>query len=110
VYIGAIIVLFLFGVMLTRARLGEEVDLDNDQRWVGAAVSLFLLGILGVALWRAFGRDPLDLTNTVARGASGSNTDRVADSIFSDYLVAFEVASILLLAALVGAVVVARRE
>jgi NADH-quinone oxidoreductase subunit J len=110
VYIGAIVVLFLFGIMLTRSKLGEDVELDNDQRWVGAAVSLFLLGILGVALWRAFGDDPLDLTNSVARGASGANTERIADSLFSDYLVAFEVVSVLLLAALVGAVVVARRE
>jgi NADH-quinone oxidoreductase subunit J len=110
VYIGAIIVLFLFGIMLTRARLGEEVDLDNDQKWTGAAVSLFLLGVIGTALWRAFGETNLDLTNEVAAGASGTNTQRVADLIFSDYLVAFEVASILLLAALVGAVVVARRE
>jgi NADH-quinone oxidoreductase subunit J len=110
VYIGAIIVLFLFGIMLTRAKLGEEVDLDNDQKWTGAAVSLFLLGVIGTALWRAFGETELQLTNSVAQGASGQNTERVADSIFSDYLVAFEVASILLLAALVGAVVVARRE
>jgi NADH-quinone oxidoreductase subunit J len=110
VYIGAIIVLFLFGIMLTRSKLGEDPSLDNDQKWIGAAVSLFLLGVIGTALWRGFGETSLDLTNSVAAGASGGNTERVSDSIFSDYLVAFEVASILLLAALVGAVVVARRE
>jgi NADH-quinone oxidoreductase subunit J len=110
VYIGAVVVLFLFGIMLTRARLGEDVDLDNDQRWIGAAVSLFLLGVIGVTLWKAFGETRLDLSNSVAIGASGTNTDSVAKSLFTDYLIPFEAASVLLLAALVGAVVVARRD
>lgn len=123
VYIGAIIVLFLFGVMLTRSQLGSDDGLDNDQRWVGAAVSLFLLGVISFALWGAFGEKSLDLNNDIARQTVSrtvivdgkeetlpSNTDLVSDAIFSDYLVAFEVSSVLLLAALVGAVVVARRE
>ncbi len=110
VYIGAIVVLFLFGIMLTRAKLGEDGDLDNDQKWLGALVSTFLLGVFGLTLWRAFGETSLDLTNSVAVGASGVNTARIADSIFSDYLIPFEAASVLLLAALVGAVVVARRD
>jgi NADH-quinone oxidoreductase subunit J len=127
VYIGAIIVLFLFGVMLTRSQLGTDDRLDNDQKWVGAAVSIFLLGVISFALWGAFGEQSLDLNNDIARqtvsrtvpvvgGRDGevqvlpSNTDLVSDAIFSDYLIAFEVSSVLLLAALVGAVVVARRE
>jgi NADH-quinone oxidoreductase subunit J len=110
VYIGAVVVLFLFGIMLTRSRLGEDTDLDNDQRWIGAAVSLFLLGVIGVTLWKAFGETRLDLSNSIAAGASGDNTTRVADSLFTQYLIPFEAASVLLLAALVGAVVVARRD
>jgi NADH-quinone oxidoreductase subunit J len=110
VYIGAIVVLFLFGIMLTRAKIGGETDLDNDQKWIGLVVSVFLLGVLGTALWKAFGEESLDLTNSVAAGAAGRNTDLVANSIFSQYLIPFEVASVLLLAALVGAVVVARRD
>jgi NADH-quinone oxidoreductase subunit J len=110
VYIGAIVVLFLFGIMLTRGKLGEDNDLDNDQKWMGALVSTFLLGVLGLTMWQAFGETSLDLTNSVAVGASGTNTTKIADLIFSDYLIAFEAASVLLLAALVGAVVVARRD
>ena len=110
VYIGAIVVLFLFGIMLTRAKVGGETDVDNDQRWIGLLVCSFLLAILGVTLWQAFGEESLNLTNSVAAGASGTNTQLVADSIFSQYLVPFELASVLLLAALVGAVVVARRD
>ena len=110
VYIGAIVVLFLFGIMLTRAKVGGETDVDNDQRWIGVIVCTFLLGILGVTLWQAFGEESLTLTNSVASGASSVNTQRVADSIFGQYLVPFEALSVLLLAALVGAVVVARRD
>ena len=42
VYVGAIVVLFLFGIMLTRAPIGRAADLDNDQRWLAAIVALFL--------------------------------------------------------------------
>ena len=46
VYIGAVVVLLLFGVMLTRAPIGRESDLDNDSKWVPALVAVFLLGAL----------------------------------------------------------------
>ena len=46
VYIGAMVVLLLFGVMLTRAPIGRESDLDNDSSWVPALVAVFLLGAL----------------------------------------------------------------
>jgi NADH-quinone oxidoreductase subunit J len=103
VYIGAVVVLLLFGVMLTRAPIGRESDLDNDQRWLAALVALFLLGALGAVLADAFGDDKIG-TITVRR------TAEVSDSIFGAYVVPFEVASVLLLAALVGAVALARRD
>ena len=110
VYIGAIMVLVLFGIMLTRAPIGKTPELDNDQRIPAAIVSLFLFGSLGTLLIDAFGDDRFDLNNSVASGAAGGNMVRLSDSIFSQYLVPFEVVSILLLAALVGAIVVARRD
>ena len=103
VYIGAIVVLLLFGVMLTRAPVGHATDTDNDQRWLAALVALFLLGALGAVLNDAFGSDKIEF-GTIQRTAS------VSDSIFSTYVVPFEVASILLLSALVGAVAIARRD
>ncbi len=110
VYIGAIMVLVLFGIMLTRAPIGKTPELDNNQRIPAAIVSLFLFGSLATLLIDAFGDDRFDLNNSVASGAAGGNMVRMSDSIFSQYLVAFEVVSILLLAALVGAIVVARRD
>ena len=103
VYIGAVVVLLLFGVMLTRAPIGREADLDNDQRLVSALVALFLLGALGAVLLDAFGDDKVgDIT--IRR------TAEVSDSIFGAFVIPFEVASVLLLAALVGAVALARRD
>jgi NADH-quinone oxidoreductase subunit J len=107
VYIGAIVVLMLFGLFLTRAPLGGDQELDNNQRWLAGIIALFLFGVLGVCLQRGFKGihvNPTLLTN------GGSNTAAVGVSIFHDYVVPFEVASILLLAALVGAVVIARRD
>jgi NADH-quinone oxidoreductase subunit J len=103
VYIGAIVVLLLFGVMLTRAPIGREGDLDNDQRWAAVLVALFLLGALGAVLSDAFGTDKISF-------AGVQRTAAVSDSIFGTYVVPFEVASVLLLAALVGAVTLARRD
>jgi len=112
VYIGAIVVLFLFGVMLTRAPIGNDAGLDNDQRWTAAVTSLFLLGVLTFVLVDAFGDDELPTLQDVTREelTATRGTGAVGDAIFSTYLVPFEVVSILLLAALVGAIVLARRD
>lgn len=110
VYIGAVMVLILFGVMLTRAPIGKSQNLDNGQRGIAALVSVFLFGALAALLMDGFGRTEVDLNNSVANGASGGNNITVADSIFSQYLLPFELVSILLLAALVGAIVIARRD
>ena len=109
IYLGAIVVLFLFGIMLTRAPLKGESSLDNDQRWPAAIVSLFLAGAIALAGVMTYalidGFEDTELpADTVQR------TAEVADSVFSTYLVPFEVVSVLLLAALVGAIVIARKD
>jgi NADH-quinone oxidoreductase subunit J len=103
VYIGAIVVLFLFGIMLTRAPIGRELQLTGRNWPVGIVVGLALAGVLGYSLIDAFGSDKLP------PGRQQLTAD-VSDSIFSTYLVPFEVVSVLLLAALVGAIVLARKE
>ena len=103
IYIGAIIILFLFGIMLTRAPMGGDTNLDNDQRWPAAVVSVFLLGVLATLLIDAFSDAKIKLH-------SPTQTSQVSELIFKTYVVPFEVISILLLAALVGAVVIARRD
>jgi NADH-quinone oxidoreductase subunit J len=103
VYIGAIVVLFLFGIMLTRAPIGRSNELDNDQRWAGALVGLGLFALLGTILYDGFGDAKLENTEV-------GRTGDVGLSIFQTYVIPFEVISVLLLAALVGAVVIARRD
>jgi NADH-quinone oxidoreductase subunit J len=106
IYIGGIAVLFLFGIMLTRAPM-RAANFDNDQRWPAAVVAIFLFGTLIALLVNAFGHDDIKLSDSLLRI---SRTAPVADSIFRNFVVPFEVVSMLLLAALVGAVVIARRD
>ena len=113
VYIGAIMVLMLFGIMLTRARIGRDVDATNDHWWSGVITALLLLGVMAYALVDYYGGDKLPADrqiNSIADSVGPSNTSTVSDSIFSQYLIPFEVVSVLLLAALVGAIVIARKD
>ena len=103
VYIGAVVVLLLFGVMLTKASLGEEADLNMPNRTLPAIIAALMFGVMTYALIDTF-RD------TELPRESVTNAATVSDSIFADYIVPFEAVSVLLLAALIGAVVVARKE
>jgi NADH-quinone oxidoreductase subunit J len=106
VYIGAVVVLFLFGIMLTRARIGREVDVDNEKRWLAGLVAVILFAVMSFSLVDAFEDAEIDAIGAGAPQLTGE----VSDAIFKDYLIPFEAASFLLLAALIGAIVVARRE
>jgi len=107
IYIGAIVILFLFGIMLTRAPMRSEGSMDNDQRIAAGVVSLFLFGVITALLVDAYGGKEIKLKDELV---VIGRTSTIASSIFRDYLVPFEVVSMLLLAALVGAVVIARRD
>jgi NADH-quinone oxidoreductase subunit J len=107
IYIGAVVILFLFGIMLTRAPMGGETRLDNDQRWPAAVVALFLFGVLITLLIDAFGSTDLELVDGLV---TTGRTSTVGESIFRTFVIPFEVVSMLLLGALVGAVVLARRD
>jgi NADH-quinone oxidoreductase subunit J len=112
VYVGAVVVLFLFGIMLTRADIGRGQDLDNDQRGVALVTALFLSGVITYVLVDYFGDDKMPELRNVSSAAitAQRGTRAVGDSIFSTDLVPFEAVSLLLLAALVGAIVLARRD
>lgn len=104
VYVGAIAVLFLFGLMLTRAPIGREA-LDSQNRGLGAAVSIAMFGVLATLIVQAF-RDVAGAATAIA----GPSIAELGNALFSTWVFPFEVASMLLLAALVGAIVLARRE
>lgn len=104
VYIGAIVVLFLFGIMLTRAPIGRTADLTGRQWPLAAVVALLLGGVTVYALVEEF--DDTELPDDPVLFRTGD----VGDSIFSQFIIPFEAVSVLLLAALVGAIVLARRD
>jgi NADH-quinone oxidoreductase subunit J len=102
IYVGAVVVLLLFAVMLTRAPIGRSTDLDRP---IGPAILVGAGTGLGLAalFLRAFG------AAEVAAPPTGS-AERVGDAIFSDWVLPFEVLSVLLLAALVGAIVLSKKD
>ncbi len=103
VYIGAVVVLFLFGVMLTRASLGEDESVAKEKRSMAAFVGVLLFAVMDLALIDTWSDDRLVIDEP-------QRVAEVSDSIFSQYIVPFEAVSVLLLAALIGAIVVARKD
>jgi NADH-quinone oxidoreductase subunit J len=103
VYIGAVVVLFLFGVMLTRASLGEDESVAKEKRSMAAFVGVLLFAVMALALIDTWSDDRLVIDEP-------QRVAEVSDSIFSQYIVPFEAVSVLLLAALIGAIVVARKD
>ncbi len=104
VYIGAVMVLFLFGTMLTRARIGTETDLNNKNWMLGIPVAVLMLATMVIALNDGFGNEQLP------SGAALVDTKTVSDQIFGDYLLPFWALSFVLLAAVIGAIVLARKD
>jgi NADH-quinone oxidoreductase subunit J len=112
VYAGAIMVLFLFVIMLLN--IGRATRSDIKGAW-GLGVGVLLAGLMMVQLLALrFSAPPPQLTlpqGAMARAAAEQGmVAAVARPLFSTYLVPFEITSILLLAALVGAVVLAKRK
>jgi NADH-quinone oxidoreductase subunit J len=104
VYVGAVMVLFIFGTMLTRAQIGRERDLNNRGWPLALVVALVLGGTLVYVLLDAFGDDELPEDPAI------QSVQNVSDSIFGPYLIPFWALSFVLLAAMVGAIVLARKD
>ena len=109
VYAGAIVVLFLFVIMLLGVDRSEVIATEPLPGQRPVAICLGILGLVEVLLL-ARGHWPSGAPQV--RGALGtpaSNVSQVGQSVFTTYLLAFEVTSALLVVAVVGAVVLARR-
>jgi len=102
IYGGAVAVLIIFALMLTR--VGElKQKLDGDQRPLAAVAALTLLGAFATVMYKTtWPRDPGQLTVVPF--------DTIGTALFNRWAVPFEVASGVLLVALVGAVVLAMQE
>lgn len=103
IYVGAIVILFLFGLMLTKAPIGRD-SLDGKNRAVGAVVAVLVFAGLVGLVQAAF---PFD--GAPALPAAGGSLD-IGTAMFTDYVLPFEAVSFVLLAALIGAIVLARKD
>ena len=104
VYIGAVMVLFLFGTMLTRSRIGRDCGLNNTYWKLGIPVALVLFAAMAVALVNSFGDERMPTDDNIV------STQQVSDQIFGPYLLPFWALSFVLLAAVIGAIVLARKD
>ena len=104
VYIGAVIVLFLFGIMITRAPTGLDEGLDADNKLWPALLSVSVFLIMAWTTIEAFPSYPI-----LTSGAPVS-TEVVGESLLGRFVIPFEVVSFVLLAALIGGITIARRD
>ncbi|MBO4204646.1 NADH-quinone oxidoreductase subunit J family protein [Micromonospora echinofusca] len=102
IYVGAVVVLLLFAVMLTRAPIGASDDLDRPG-WPAALVGGGSGLGLAVLLVDAYRWTRVDLPEA-------GTAERLGSAVFGSWVLPFELLSILLLAALVGAIVISRPE
>ena len=103
IYVGAIVVLVLFSLMLTKAPIGRDA-LDNQQRGIAFLIGLGILGGLVYLIQGAFSWSGPRLRPSVG------TTAQLGQSLFRQWVLPFEAVSFLLLAALIGAVVLSRRD
>ena len=111
VYAGGIVVLYLFVVMLVNLKRPPEAHHDpHRQTKVGFGLAAAVLLELGaIAAYGVTGPAPA-MVAAGARGPMPGNTEQVGWLLYTSYLIPFEIASMLLLVAMIGAIVLAKRE
>jgi NADH-quinone oxidoreductase subunit J len=105
IYVGSVVVLLLFGLMLTRAPIGRSPDADSGNRPVALAVALAAAAALVWVVVDAFRHTWIDLDGPVQ-----GSTKVTGEILFQHWVLPFEALSVLLLAALVGAIVLSRKN
>jgi len=122
IYIGAVAILMMFGIMLTRNILGDDTT-TVPAGWkvpaILAGLGLFAVLVFGInrhegthgrPSWSSMSRRPIASPDTPLQGAINNMGKAVGDELLTRYVLPFEVAGLLLTAALVGAIALAHRE
>ena len=106
VYIGAVVILFLLGIMITRAPLTKTAELSQPiaMRTPAALLSAVLFLVIAWASIASFGGEAIPLPDEASRTAS------IGESLFTNWVIPFEVVSFVLLAALIGGIALARQD
>ena len=105
IYVGAVVVLLLFALMLTRAPTGADSATSTRNRPVALVTGVATTAVLGVLLVDGFRGERIDVSDE-PHGAA----QPLGDAIFRHWVLGFEVVSVVLLTALVGAIVLSRRS
>jgi len=103
IYVGGILVLLLFGVMLSQRFSGAEMRTGAVRLWPAIAVCAGVAAILIVTIMK----NPWQVTTA---SAMEPTVHELGNLLMTDYLIPFEIVSVLLLAALVGAAFISRRK
>jgi NADH-quinone oxidoreductase subunit J len=102
-YVGAVAILIIFAIMLTSKLAGREIQMTNEQTFIGAFLSILLAFGLIYALSGTVFRLSTDVPGT-------KSSFEIGRLFMTDYVLPFELVSVLLLAALIGAIIIARQE
>ncbi|MFC5879163.1 NADH-quinone oxidoreductase subunit J [Streptomyces virginiae] len=105
IYLGSVVVLLLFGLMLTKAPIGRSPDADSGNRRVALGVAVVAAVALVWVVVDAFRTTWIDLDGPVQ-----GSTKVSGEMLFQHWVLPFEALSVLLLAALIGAIVLSRRN
>lgn len=103
-YVGGVVTLMIFGIMITRRHDGTAPEAEGARRWPRALVACALFGLVAAAVETT---DGLDAAPTSTAAASPAVLGR---ALLGEHVLAFEVISMLLLGAMVGAIVIARKR
>jgi NADH-quinone oxidoreductase subunit J len=103
IYVGGILVLIIFGIMLTNRITSVNISHTSVQKGMGGMVVLGILSVLGIMIFNT----PWLQSDFVE---PAQTTATIGTLLMMDYLLPFEVASLLLLAALMGAAMLSRRD
>jgi NADH-quinone oxidoreductase subunit J len=107
VYVGGVITLMIFGVMITRRHEGLLAPADSGRQAMAMLVALGFFGVIAVAILSTPDLDKAPLVPASYVPVSAADLGR---SLLREYVLAFEVISFLLLGAIIGAIVIARRH
>jgi NADH-quinone oxidoreductase subunit J len=108
-YVGGIMVLFLFVIMLVNLDEAAKERQFNGQ-WLVGIICVALVGALVLYVMSKGANSFHVVSGTMESAGNKGNVEMLADALFSQYLLPFEVASVLLLVAVIGAVVMAKKR
>lgn len=106
IYVGAVMTLIIFAIMLTEKFTNKEIAQNNNQSLPGAVLGLIFVTLLSKVILST----PWPITPGGNPGLTTENTKQIGHALLTDYLFPFEVLAIILTAVVIGAVVIAKKE